>query len=173
MRHTLRDGFVVARQTVPADVNARRKDQPVVEKSGAIAERHHTPLRVDCRSVRDIEQNLIGGKFAVAEFLSLELAQSGDDAIAERARGKGRACLHQCHGNARVDPLDEASASCPCKAAAHHHRAPAGPLGDGRKRQHCRRGPRRCSLEKFTPARMHCTHGGLSPFARHTRPQWL
>jgi hypothetical protein len=173
MRHALGGGFGIAGQTVPADIDAGREHQAVVRKLRAVAERHRASLRVDRGAGRDLKHHLIAGKFVVTEFLRPDLAQSGDDAVAEWAGDECRVSFDQRHGDARIDALDETGASCSAEASAHDDHASAGALGDRRKRQ--QRCSGRCRFEEFTPAAALCAHDGLhlSPSGRRTRRRWL
>ena len=73
----------------------------------------------------------IGGELVVTEFLRLEVAQPGDDEIAERTGGECRAGFDQRHADARVDAPDETGAGRSGKATADDDNASARALGDG------------------------------------------
>src|SRR5262249_59138040 len=119
-----------------------------------VAERHRASLRVDRGPRRELEDHLVAGELVVTEFLRLEVAKPGDDAVAEWAGGERRVRFHQRHRNARIDPFDETGAACAAEAAAHDHHAPARALGDGGKREQGCAGGR--GLGEFTPARAPC-----------------
>ena len=150
MRHALGRRLGISGQPIPADVDAGRQHQAVVGEPRAVGQRDGAALRIDGGSRRDVDGDL-GGDLVVAELLLLEVAQPGNDAVAERAGGECRVRFDQRHIDARVDPLDEAGAACSAETAAHHHHAAARALSDGGDRKHCRAGSR--GLEEFTPAR--------------------
>ena len=82
--------------------------------------------------------------------------------------------LDQRHGDARIDPLEEAGAGRACKAAAHDHDPAAGTLRDGGQRQHRRRVRRRAACLRKS-RRLVCVVvmiGSLNPSARRTRRRW-
>src|SRR5262249_492031 len=112
-----------------------RQHQAVVGKPRAIAERHRASLRIDRGPRRKLDDHLIGGELVVTEFLRLEVAKPGDDAVAEWTGDERRVGLDQRHGDARIDAFDETRAARSAEAAAHDDHAPAGALGDGGARK--------------------------------------
>src|SRR5262249_3684433 len=142
--------------TVPTDIDAGREHQAIVGKPRAIAERHRASLRVDCSARRELDDHLVGGELVVTEFLRLEVAKPGDDAVAEWTGDERRVRLDQRHGDARIDPFDETGAGCSAEAAAHDDHAPARALGDSGKREQGCAGGR--GFEEFTPVRALCSH---------------
>src|SRR5262249_33120818 len=151
-----RGGLVIAGQTVPTDVDTGRDDQAVVGKPSSVAERHCASLRVDRGPRRELDDDLVAGELVVTEFLRLEVAKPGDDAVAEWAGGDGRARRARALCTARIARFNEPAPARPAEAAAHDHHAPARALGDGGKREQGCAGGR--GLEEFTPARALCSH---------------
>src|SRR6516225_4097862 len=156
MRHALGGGLVIAGQPVPTDVDAGREHQAVVGKPRAISECHRASLRIDRGPGRKLEDHLIGGELVVTEFLRLEVAKPGDDAVAEWTGDERRVRFDQRHGDARIDAFDETRAARSAEAAAHDDHPPARALGDGGERQQGRAGGR--GLEELAPARVLCSH---------------
>src|SRR5262245_63605576 len=111
MRHALGGVLVIAGHTVPTDVDAGREHQAVVTKTRAISERHRASLRIDRSPRRKLEDHLIGGELVVTEFLRLEVAKPGDDAVAEWTGDERRVRLDQRHGEARLAALDGSRAA--------------------------------------------------------------
>ena len=77
--------------------------QPVVGERAAVGERHRARGGVDAGRVGLRERDAVAGDLAVAELLLLDVAQAGDDVVAERAGGEGRVRLDQRH----VEPFVE------------------------------------------------------------------
>src|SRR5262249_62202553 len=116
MRHAFRGGLVIAGQTVPTDVDTGRDDQAVVGKPSSVAERHCASLRVDRGPRRELDDDLVAGELVVTEFLRLEVAKPGDDAVAEWAGGERRVRLDPRHRNARIDPVYATGTACTAEA---------------------------------------------------------
>src|SRR5262245_34020519 len=131
MRQLLGGRLGIAGQRVPAQVDARRQHQPVIGKPLSVAERDCTGGRVNCTRCADRERYAIGGDLAVTELLRRKIAQSCDNAIAERASGEGLVRLHQSDGDARIGPSQGARGARAGKAAAHYNDAWSG-LRDSR-----------------------------------------
>src|SRR6266511_2973012 len=127
VRHALGGGLRVAGQTVPADIDAGREYQAVVGKLRAICEGHDASLWVDRCAGRELENHLITGELVVTEFLRLDLAKPGDDAIAEWAGDKCTVRFDQRHGDARIEALDETGASDSAKSTPTTTTRPAAP----------------------------------------------
>ena len=73
-----------------------RQHQPVVGQPRCRRERHRARLRID-RGRSPNERDAVGRDLVVAELLLLDVAQPGDDLVAERAGREGPARLHQGH----------------------------------------------------------------------------
>ena len=120
MRHALGGGLVIARQRVPADIDAGRDDQPVIRQARAVGERDGAGLRIDRGRALRGQFDPGGAQLVVAELLVAQIAQPGDHEIAERAGGVFGIRLDQRHGETRVEALQGAGAGRAGKAAADH-----------------------------------------------------
>ncbi len=161
MRHALGGGFDVAGQAVPADVDARRQHQPVIGQPAGVADDHRAGVGIDAS--RRLEGDLDGAfELLVVELLRLEIAQSGDDVVAERAGGEGVAGLDQRHRDARIDVLERAGAGRAGESAAHDDDAAAGALRDRGRGQADGRGACGGALEEIASVHMKVCHDGQS-----------
>ena len=144
MRHRLRGGFAIAGQRIPTDIDARRHDQPVVGEARAVRECHRARLRIDagCRQPRLFDAAT--SELVVSEFLIAQIAQSGDDLVAERTGGKTRVLLDERDGDARSEALQRAGTGGAGKAAADHDDPAGRALRQGRAQRQRRAGGERC-----------------------------
>src|SRR5829696_9899299 len=100
MRHRLSGVFGVAGERVEAEIDAGREHETVIGELRAVAERDLAPVRIDRGGWLDRDLDAVLAHAVVAELLLGELAQAGDDAVAERAGREGRARLDERHGGA-------------------------------------------------------------------------
>src|SRR5688500_1261702 len=85
VRHPLRRALVVARQRVEADVDARSKDEPIVVKARAVAQRQAPGLWVDLHRALMHDGDASLPDSVIAELLLAQRAQARDHVVAERA----------------------------------------------------------------------------------------
>ena len=95
MRHALGGGFGVARHAVPAEIDAGRQHQAVVGKPRAARERHHAGMWIDFGGDIERRDDSLGCDLLVIELLGLEIAQAGNDLVAERAGSESLAGFDQ------------------------------------------------------------------------------
>ncbi len=104
-----------------------------------------TPVAVDLG-----ERHAVAADLVVAELLLLDVAQAGDDVVAERAGGVGRVSLDQRDVEPGIDPFRHARRGEAGKAAPDHHDPAAarpGPASAAIPTRRCRRQPRRRRID--------------------------
>src|SRR5215212_8060064 len=134
MRHRLSGVFGVAGERVEAEIDAGREHETVVSELRAVAERDLAPVGIDRGGRLDRDLDSVLAYAVVAELLLGEVAQAGDDAVAERAGSEGRARLDERHGGIRQVAFHGAGAGRAGKAAADHD-DPRRRLTEGRPRK--------------------------------------
>ena len=132
VRHALRRGFGVAGQGIEAEVDAGREDEAVVVEGAAVMA-DAPGCGVHAGGGGAHEANAGGGHLVPAEALLVQLAQAGQDGVAERAGQVVRRGLDERHVMRRGQNPGRGGAR---KAAAHDHH-PGATLrprdGGGRK----------------------------------------
>ena len=166
MRHALGGGLVVARQRVEAQLDAGGEDQPVVIEGAAVGERHRARGGVDAGRAGLRERDAVAGDLAVAELLLLDVAQAGDDVVAERTGGVGRVRLDHRDVEPLVVALRHARRGESGEAATDHDDLRRRALREHRARQHRRGDAGADASGEVTAARMKSCHARLRLFLR-------
>ena len=152
--HPFGRGLAVARDRVPAEVDARRDHQTIIGKVRAVGEANPPRLWIDARGRSLYHLDALGAYRLVAEALVPDVTEAGKDRIAEGTRREGGVRLEEDDFEAGVEPAQEARARGSGESSSHHDDV-GGSLGARLPRQE-RRGDRRGGeTQEATPRASH------------------
>ena len=134
MRHAFAGGFIIAFNRAPAEVNARRHDQPVI--------RHLRPIREADLLRRGIHRDHAlmhhthpaRGEFFIAEGDAVHVPPPSENQVTVRASGKGPAAFDQRNVKCWEIVARETRGGSATKATTDDDNAPSTRLGAGQAR---------------------------------------
>ena len=135
MRHAFAGGFIIAFNRAPAQINARRHDQPVI--------RHLRPIREPDLLRRGIHRDHAlmhhthpaRGEFFIAESDAVHVPPPSENQVTVRASGKGPAAFDQRNVKRGEIVTRETRGGSATKATTDDDNAPSTRLGMGQARR--------------------------------------
>src|SRR6185295_6348235 len=150
MRHKGSGGGRIARESVPAKIDARCEYQALVTELAPICEGNGLRRGIDGRSSNEFRADTCCRNVIVAKILKLEIAQARNCRIAHWACRESAISLDEGHSHARIRALERASTGCPAESTTHNDNARIAVLCDRRHWKNGGRG-RHCSPDEVAP----------------------